>query len=228
MTLTGTEFASAPEQTPPSMHCRVCYAEVPTAAFCGSCGAALYRLPGTGPDWLRIRAHAAAPEEQVLRFSVVTTLFPHLAPPSRPAFRAGLAGLVLVLITLPLIGWQAALVAVSALGVPLIYQFYVQRSQAYRDLRAWRLLLTALTGAVLGVAWTLLTGPLLAGSYLKTIGMDQSVTARTWLGLAVPVVGAVLMLVPAVLLRLLRPPTRESLDGYLIGAAGAIAYTAAA
>ncbi|MGC1151099.1 zinc ribbon domain-containing protein [Mycobacterium sp.] len=228
MTLTGTEFASAPEQTPPSMHCRVCYAEVPTAAFCGSCGAALYRLPGTGPDWLRIRAHAAAPEEQVLRFSVVTTLFPHLAPPSRPAFRAGLAGLVLVLITLPLIGWQAALVAVSALGVPLIYQFSVQRSQAYRDLRAWRLLLTALTGAVLGVAWTLLTGPLLAGSYLKTIGMDQSVTARTWLGLAVPVVGAVLMLVPAVLLRLLRPPTRESLDGYLIGAAGAIAYTAAA
>jgi hypothetical protein len=228
MTLTSTEFASAPEQTPPTMHCRVCHAEVPTAAFCGSCGAELYRLPGSGPDWLRIRAHAAAPEEQVLRFSVVTTLFPHLVPHSRPAFRAGLAGLVLVLITLPLFHWQAALIAVSALGVPLIYQFYLQRCHAYRDLRPWRLLLTLLTGAVLGVAWTLLTGPLLAGSYLKTLGMDQSATARTWLGLAVPVVGALLMLAPAVLPRLLRPPTRESLDGYLIGVAGAIAYTAAA
>lgn len=226
MTLTGTEFASEP--TPPTMHCRVCHADVPTAAFCGSCGAALYRLPGTGPDWLRIRAHTAAPEEQVLRFSVVTTLFPHLVPPSRPAFRAGLAGLVLVLITLPLFGWQAALIAVSALGMPLIYQFYLQRSHAYRDLRTWRLLLTVLTGVVFGVAWTLLTGPLLAGSYLKASGMDQSATARTWLGLAVPVVAAVLMLVPAILLRLLRSPTRESLDGYLIGAAGAIAYTAAA
>jgi len=81
---------------------------------------------------------------------------------------------------------------------------------------------------VLGVAWTLLTGPLLTGSYLKTLGVDQSATVRTWEGLAVPVVGAVLMLAPAALTRALRPPTRESLDGYLIGAAGAIAYTAAA
>jgi hypothetical protein len=228
MTLTSTEFASAPEQTPPAMHCRVCHAEVPTAAFCGSCGAQLYRLPGTGPDWLRIRAHAAAPEEQVLRFAVVTTLFPHLMPHSRPAFRTGLAGLMLVLITLPLFGWQAALIAVSALGVPLIYLFYFQRCHAYRDLGTWRLPLAVVTGAVLGVLWTLLTGPLLAGSALKTLGVDQSATARTWVGLAVPVVGAALMLAPAVLLRLLRPPTRESLDGYLIGAAGAIAYTAAA
>jgi hypothetical protein len=214
--------------TPPTMHCRVCHTQEPTAAFCGSCGAPLYRLPGTGPDWLRIRAHAAAPEEQVLRFSTVTTLFPHLMPQSRPAFRAGLAGVVLVLVLLPLFGWQAAMIAVSALGVPLIYQFYFQRCHAYWDLRAWRLFLAWLIGAVLGVAWTLLTGPLLAGSYLKTLGMDQSATTRTWVGLAVPVVGAVLMLAPAALLRLLRPPTRESLDGYLIGAAGAIAYTAAA
>jgi hypothetical protein len=214
--------------TTPTMHCRVCHAEAPTAAFCDSCGAALYRLPGSGPDWLRIRAYAAAPAEQVLRFSTVTTLFPHLTPQSRPAFRAGLAGVVLVLVVLPLLGWQAALIAVSALGVPLVYQFYFQRCHAYRDLRAWRLLLAWLVGAVLGVTWTLLTGPLLAGSYLKTLGMDQSATTRTWVGLAVPVVGAVLMLAPAALLRLLRPPTRESLDGYLIGAAGAIAYTAAA
>ena len=228
MTVTSTNSASAPEQTPPTMHCRVCHAEVPTAAFCGSCGAHLYRLPGTGPDWLRIRAYAAAPEEQVLRFSVVTTLFPHLTPHSRPAFRAGLAGLVLVLIALPLLHWQAAVIAVSALGVPLIYQFYFQKCHAYRDLRAWRLLLTLLTGSVLGVAWTLLTGPLLTGSYLKTLGVDQSATVRTWEGLAVPVVGAVLMLAAAALTRVLRPPTRESLDGYLIGAAGAIAYTAAA
>ena len=226
--MASTESASTPGQTPPTMHCRVCQADVPTAAFCGSCGASLYRLPGTGPDWLRIHAYAAAPEEQALRFSLVTTLFPHLPPHSRPAFRTGLSVLVLVLIVLPLLQWQAALIAVSALGVPLIFQFYLQQCHAYRDLRAWRLLLTLLVGAGLGVAWALLTGPLLTGSYLKTLGVDQSATARIWEGLAVPVVGALLMLTPAALLRVLRPPTRESLDGYLIGAAGAAAYTAAA
>lgn len=36
------------------------------------------------------------------------------------------------------------------------------------------------------------------------------------------------MLVSAVVARLLRPPTRESLDGYMIGALGALAFTAAA
>jgi hypothetical protein len=226
--MTTTEPASAPEQAQPTMHCRVCRAEVPTAAFCGSCGAHLYHLPGNGPDWLRIRAYAAAPEEQMLRSSVVTTLFPHLTPRSRPAFRAGLAGLVLVLIALALQHWQAALIGVSALAVPLIFQFYLQRCHAYRDLRTWRLLLTAITGAGLGVAWALLTGPLLAGSFLKTNGIEHPATLRIWEGVGVAVGGAILMLVPAVLLRALRPPTRESLDGFLIGAAGALAYTAAA
>lgn len=226
MSVTGTESTSVRPR--PTMHCRVCRADVPTAAYCGSCGAYLYRLPGNGPDSLRIRAYAAAPEEQALRLSVVTTLFPHLPPHSRPAFRSGLAVLVLVLIALALLHWQAALVAVSALGVPLIFQFYLQQCHAYRDLRTWRLLLTLLTGAGLGVAWALFTGPLLAGSYLKTLGVEESASQRIWEGLAVPVVGAILMLIPAALMRVLRPPTRESLDGFLFGASGAIAYTAAA
>jgi hypothetical protein len=228
MTMTTIDPASAVEQARPTMHCRVCRAEVPTAAFCGACGAHLYHLPGNGPDWLRARAYAAAPEEQVLRLSVVTTLFPHLPPHSRSAFRAGLAGLVLVLIALALQHWQAALIAVSAFGVPLIFQFYMRECHAYRDLRMWRVLLTLVAGAGLGVGWALLTGPLLAGSSLKTLGVNHSATLRIAEGLAVPVGGALLMLVPAVLLRLLRRPTRESLDGFLIGAAGALAYTAAA
>jgi hypothetical protein len=228
MTVATTEPASAPEHTTPTMHCRVCRAAVPTAAFCGSCGAYLYHLPGNGPDWLRIRAYAAAPEEQMLRLSVVTTLFPHLAPRSRSAFRVGLAALVLVLIALAVQHWQAALIAISALGVPLVFQFYLHQCRAYRDLRPWRLLLTLLIGAGLGVLWALLTGPLLAGSALKTLDVGESVLMRIWVGLAVPVGGAVLMLVPAVSLRVFRPQTRESLDGFLIGASGAIAYTAAA
>ncbi len=47
-------------------------------------------------------------------------------------------------------------------------------------------------------------------------------------GIGIPLGGVILMLVPAVIVRLLRPPTREALDGFMIGALGALSFTAAA
>ncbi len=47
-------------------------------------------------------------------------------------------------------------------------------------------------------------------------------------GIGIPLGGVILMLIPAVIVRLLRPPTRESLDGFMIGAMGALTFTAAA
>jgi hypothetical protein len=47
-------------------------------------------------------------------------------------------------------------------------------------------------------------------------------------GFAIPTVGMVLMTVPAFVVRLLPSATRESLDGFVIGALGALAFTAAA
>ncbi len=47
-------------------------------------------------------------------------------------------------------------------------------------------------------------------------------------GLLIPLGGVILMLLPAVIVRLLRPPTREALDGFIIGALGALSFTAAA
>jgi hypothetical protein len=46
--------------------------------------------------------------------------------------------------------------------------------------------------------------------------------------ITIPTGGMILMIVPAVVVRLLRPAPRESLDGFVIGAAGALAFTAAA
>jgi hypothetical protein len=40
--------------------------------------------------------------------------------------------------------------------------------------------------------------------------------------------GAILMLAPVIVVRLLRPRNRESLDGFVIGALGALTFTAAA
>jgi hypothetical protein len=220
----------SPTGSIPTVVCRVCGTEVPAGAFCGFCGAHVYPAPGRGPDWLRLRAYAAASGEHVLRLSVVSSLFPHLAHRSREVFRIGLATLIVVLVVLALLRWQAPLIAVCALGVPLLFQLYLQECDVYDDLPVRLLVLTAVLGAGIGVAWAWWTGPIVAQSFTVAIGVGPAVSADRLLvdGLAIPVGGALLMLVPAALVRLLRPPTRESLDGFLIGSLGAIAYIAAA
>src|SRR5258705_8953300 len=46
--------------------------------------------------------------------------------------------------------------------------------------------------------------------------------------IGIPLGGVILMLMPAVIVRLLGPPTREALDGFMVGVLGALTFTAAA
>ena len=108
----------------PTMPCGVCGTDVPAAAFCGTCGAELSVGRGAGGR-LRMGAYAAAPGEQVLRLSVASSLFPHLPHRSRTPFRMGLAVLFLALIAFALLRWQAPLIVVSALGLPLVFLLYL-------------------------------------------------------------------------------------------------------
>jgi hypothetical protein len=215
------------ETTTPLVTCRVCGTEVPSAAFCGFCGAHLSPHPGNGPDWLRMRAYAPAVGEHVLRLSVVSSLFPHLAYRSRAAFRTGFASLIVLFIVFALLRWQAPLVAVSSLGFAMLYLIFLEESDVYgdEDLPIAVMLLTTLLGVVLGVGWARWTGPIVANSYYTLAGL----TAHSVLlyGVAIPAGGALLMLLPALGVRLMRPRQLESLDGFLIGSLGAIAFTAA-
>ena len=68
-----------------------------------------------------IGAYAAAPGEHVLRLSVASSLFPHLPHRSRAPFRVAMAVLFLALVAFALLRWQAPLIAVSALGLPLLF-----------------------------------------------------------------------------------------------------------
>jgi hypothetical protein len=219
---------SAGQPEMPMMTCRVCDTQVPVGAFCGFCGAVLSPQPGNGPDWLRVRHYGAAQGENLLRLSVVSSLFPHLAHRSRAAFRWGLATLVVMLVVFALLGWLAPLVAVSALGFPVLFLIYIEESDVYGDddLPVATMLLTVVLGAALGVGWALLTGPVVARSY-PLLG-DLPLGMVVQVGLIIPVGGALLMLVPAVIVRLLRPRNLESLDGFLIGSLSAVAFTAAA
>ncbi len=220
---------SAPTgDSPTTMECRVCQTEVPAGEFCGLCGDHLTERRGNGPSWLRIRAYSAAPGEHLLLPSLASSLFPQLPGRSRAPFRIVLILVLIGLATFATLRMPAALITVSALGLPLLFVLYLREADAVRDLPGRTLLLTAGLGIALGVGWVLLTGAAVARSYGVPLGTGIAGGRILREGLGVPIGSMVLMLVPVVVVRLLRPSDRESLDGFMIGALGALAFSAAA
>jgi hypothetical protein len=219
---------TGPESSVPTAVCRVCQTDVPAGEYCGLCGCHLTPRRGEGPDWLRIRDFGAAPGEHLLQPSLTSSLFPHLAERSRTAFRLGLAALLVALVAFTLLRLPAALITVSALGLPLLFLIYLRESDAFRDYPIATLVLTGALGIGLAVGWVLLTGASVARSYGVALG--SAIVGYRMLrdGIGIPLGGMILMLVPAVIVRLMRPPTREALDGFVIGALGALSFTAAA
>ena len=212
----------------PTAECRICQVDVPAGEYCGLCGCHLTPRPGEGPDWLRIRDFGAAPGEHLLQPSLTSSLFPHLPPRSRTVFRAGLAVVLIALVAFALLRLPAALVTVAALGFPFLFMLYVRESDGFADIPARTWALTAVLGIGLGVGWVLLTGGMMARSYGIALGAGIVGARMLRMGIGIPLGGVILMLMPAVIVRLLRPPTREALDGFMIGALGALSFTAAA
>lgn len=220
--------AAVDHEDVPTICCPACDTDVPVGIFCGRCGAHLTPERGDGPAWLRIWNHAAAPGEHVLRPSLASSLLPHLPQRSRTPFRVGLVAILLALVGFTLLKLPAAMIAVAALGGPLLFLIYLREADAFRDLPARLPLFAVLIGVVLGVVWVLLTGEAVARSYGIPLEAGIAGTRLVRQGIAIPLASTLLMLVSAAVARLLRPPTRESLDGFMIGALGALAFTAAA
>jgi len=212
----------------PMTECRVCRTDVPAGRFCGLCGAFLVPHRGDGPDWLRLKVFGAAPDEHVLKPAVAGALFPHLPEQSRTPFRVGLVMVLAALVAAGLLRMPAALITVAALGLPLLFTVYLWESDGVRDLPGRMLGSAALLGAGLGVGWALLTGAAVARTYEVPLGAGIVGYRMLRDGVGVPLGAVTLMLAPAVVVRLLRPPSREALDGFMIGALGALCFTAAA
>ncbi|MGE2721842.1 zinc ribbon domain-containing protein [Mycolicibacterium celeriflavum] len=212
----------------PTTECRVCKVDVPAGEYCGLCGCHLTPRPREGPDWLRPRDFSAAPNEHLLQLSVASSLFPHLPQRSRSAFRIGLLVLVAALAAFTLLRLPAALVTVAALGLPLLFVLYLRESDAFRDFPVGTLVLTVSLAVALAVGWVLLTGVAFAKSY--GVGLGSAIVGARMLrmGIVIPLGGVLLMLLPAVLVRVVRPSSREALDGFMIGVLGALSFTAAA
>jgi hypothetical protein len=209
-----------------TMVCRTCETEVPDGAFCGRCGA----LRDGGRGRLRLRAYAAAPNEHTLLPSIASSLFPQLPRRSRRPFRVGLIVLLVAVVAFAVLRWQAPLITVGALGLPILFLMYLRESEIDDDQPRSTLVVTALMGAALGVAWAFEADSLVVDAYALALSQEYDDTASlldVLFVLAFPISFAVLMLVPAVVIRLVRPGIRESLDGFVIGALGAISFTAA-
>lgn len=221
-------MSTGDDQTVPTEECRICKTDVPAGEYCGLCGCHLTPRPREGPDWLRPLDFSAAPNEHLLQVSVASSLFPHLPQRSRTAFRIGLLVLVAALIAFTLLRLPAAVVTVAALGLPLLFVLYLRESDAFRDFPIAAMLLTVTLAVGLGVGWVSLTGAVLAKSYGVALGSAIVGERMLRMGVAIPLGGVVLMLTPAVIVRLTRPSSREALDGFMIGALGALSFSAAA
>lgn len=212
----------------PTMECGVCQLQVPAGEFCGLCGGHLANHPRNGPEWLRARAFTASPGEHLLRPNVVSTLFPHLPPRSRLAFLLGLVVLLATLLAATVLRLPAVVITVAALGLPLLFLIYMQEADVFRDVPSSTLVITSALGMAIGVGWVLLTGAAVAKAYGVPLGAGIAGSRLFRDGLGVPIASMLLMLVPVALMRLRPRGTQESLDGFALGALGALMFAGAA
>ena len=227
-----TEQSSEPTQPPagamPTTQCPTCGNEVPAGVYCGACGHHLALHQEGAANGFRAHSYAAAPGEHVLRLSIVSSLFPHLPHRSRAPFRIAVVLLALGLIVLAALRLQAPMIALAALGVPVVFQLYLQESDVYEDLPVRLLAIVAVLGAALGYGWAALTAHRVTDS-LATSLLDQAPTSHFWVdGVLIPAGAGLLMLVPTFVAFAMKPPhVNESMDGFLIGSLAAVAFTAA-
>jgi hypothetical protein len=145
--------------TLPTVECPQCGQVVPAGHFCGSCGAHLLHYRPGKPAARRIHAYAAFPDEAMYSLSVVSTLFPHLSHHSRTIFRVAAFWLAVILVALAIAGLESPLIAVAALGIPLLFQLYIIETGPYGDDIVVPTFVTLVVGAGLGVGWAQLAGP---------------------------------------------------------------------
>jgi hypothetical protein len=171
---------------------------------------------------------AAAPGEPVGVPRLTSTLFPRLVRPARRPFAMalvllfGVAGLLAAL----RVNWPLG--SFAAAGVGLLFLLYAGQTDVFRDLPRRATVLAAVLGGGAAVMWWWGAGRVLAGAYGVSTGAGLALQNEFGAyGLAVTLGGAVLMFLPAMVVRLLLMPLREALDGFVIGAFGALAVMVA-
>ena len=170
------------------------------------------------------RAFAAAPDESVLRPTIVSTIFPQLPRPSMAVFRRCLALGVATVLVLGLAKLYPVALIAGAVLLPMLVVLYLIDVNVFEEQSL------PVVGGTL--AWGLLTGALTAviAKALSPSGSDVFVGGHGSLiltrGVVVPALSVVLILIgPLGLLRY--PRFTTVLDGATFGAASASAFVGA-
>ena len=208
--------------------CPVCHATSPVAAFCGRCGAEPVAPVSPWRSLLRPRVYATAHREPVWIPRLGSTYLPRLPGPALSPFRIALFVVLVLIIGFAVMRVNGPLGVTATIGWPLVFLIYVWQSDGFRDIPLRILAVAMVIGVACGVGWWLVTGKLLARSYGISTGSGLMLTRVLDVGIVIPLGGALLMLLPAVITRLMRMPVRESLDGFVIGTFGALWYQTAA
>lgn len=212
----------------PTARCPACQSVVPAARFCGECGARLDAPVTMGSRLLRPSVYATAHRETIWLPRVSSTLFPRFPGAIRKPFRIGLIVVLVGLIMFSLTRITGPAGIFTTIGWPLLFLIYVWQSDAFRDIPVRIMAIAAALGIASGVGWWLAAGKVLADSYGVTTASSLALTKVVSTGFLITLGGTALMLLPAVVTRLFPLPVRESLDGFVIGAFGALWYQTAA
>lgn len=209
--------------------CPACHGDVPAARFCGRCGAGFDTPVDKWSVLLRPKVYATAHRESIWTPRVSSTLFPRLPGVTRRPYRIGLVSALMAMGVMSALGMSGPLGVIAVVGWPLLFLIYVWESDVFRDLPARITAVATALGVGLGVTWWLAMGKMIAGSYgVSTASSLLLLDEVLNIGLAISLGGTVLMLVPAFVTRMFRVPVRESLDGFVVGAFGALWYSTAA
>ncbi len=211
------------QPAPPALvTCPVCEREVPPGEFCGVCGAHLFSESGASH---RRHAFAAHPGEHVVHLSVISTLLPHLPHRRSAPFRIALVVVIALLAGLGFSRLTGPAIAVAVLAVPILYLVYLYEVEVYADEPFLIIGLTLVVGAVIGVPWALVTGPIVTQQLVTNLTQSPSPGSVVLAGIVIPLVAQVLMLVGPVIVYATRRFYDEALDGFTFGVACALGFT---
>ncbi len=177
---------------------------------------------------LRLDTFVVEPRERVLRPWLASSLFPQLPGRSRTPFRIGLVVLLVLMTAVALLRWQAPMIAIAAFGFPMLFIAYLREIRVSGRIPLRMLFLAATIGAALGAGWAYLAGTVFADGYDVALGFEVAAGPNIGRAVAVSIIEVVLMLLPAAIVRMVFRSPLAALDGYVVGAAGATAFAAAA
>jgi hypothetical protein len=167
------------------------------------------------------RAFAAAPDESVLRPTIVSTIFPQLPRPSMGVFRLCLGLGVATVLVLGLAKLYPIALIAGALLLPMLVVLYLVNVNVFEEQPLHVIGATLLWGAVTGVITALIAKAISPSGNSVFVGGDAHlVLAR---GVLIPLL-SVILIVGGPLWLLRYPRFGTVLDGATFGAASAAAF----